>query len=248
MPRIRTIKPDYYDDEKLARISIQANFLYQGMWVFADDEGVIKRSASWIKSKIFPHREELRLSDVKNWIKELEEISRLIPFDYNGESYYLIIKMKEHQRIDKPQPSKIPDNLLVTIRSNYSKNIPRTFQEDSSLYSIVEESIVKDSIVREYRAFAHLKISYDEFDNLISQGYSKEEIDNILDAIQNYKKNKNYTSLYLTAKKWLEKEKKVAPKKEKGKIQTLAEQHDQLIKEHEHRDSQGTIGFFSDPV
>jgi hypothetical protein len=53
-----------------------------------------------------------------------------------------------------------------------------------------------------YRAFAHLSISINEFHKLEIE-YHKKDIDLILDDIQNYAKNKTYRSLYLTAKKWL---------------------------------------------
>lgn len=59
-----------------------------------------------------------------------------------------------------------------------------------------------------YRSFDHLSILNHEVDSLKSQGYTQFQIDSILDSIQNYKKNKSYKSLYLTAKKWLEKESK----------------------------------------
>ena len=56
-----------------------------------------------------------------------------------------------------------------------------------------------------YRSFAHLTIYVSEVRKLDKE-YSKKQIDYILDAIENYAKNKSYTSLYLTAKKWLAKE------------------------------------------
>lgn len=56
-----------------------------------------------------------------------------------------------------------------------------------------------------YRRFAHLSMSVDQFKKLEEQ-YTKQQIDSVCDAIQNFKKNTNYKSLYLTAKNWLKKE------------------------------------------
>ena len=56
-----------------------------------------------------------------------------------------------------------------------------------------------------YRSFDHLTIYVSDIRKL-DKDYTKKQIDYILDAIENYAKNKSYTSLYLTAKKWLAKE------------------------------------------
>ena len=56
-----------------------------------------------------------------------------------------------------------------------------------------------------YMSFKHLKITKAECIKL-NENYTKEQIDTVLDAIQNYKGNSKYVSLYLTAKNWLKKE------------------------------------------
>jgi hypothetical protein len=65
----------------------------------------------------------------------------------------------------------------------------------------------KDKDNNIYREFMHLKITQKEVDALLQEN-SIDEITAVLDSIQNYKKNKNYTSLFLTAKNWLKRENK----------------------------------------
>jgi hypothetical protein len=59
-----------------------------------------------------------------------------------------------------------------------------------------------------YRSFAHLKITTAEVDKIIADGWEREQVDEILDEIENYRNNKNYISLNLTARKWLAKKPK----------------------------------------
>lgn len=77
-------------------------------------------------------------------------------------------------------------------------------------YSKVEKS--KENI---YRSFGHLSISNEEVE-ILKKEYSQNTIDGILDQIENYKNNKNYKSLYLTAKNWLKKEPKISDEKPKA--------------------------------
>ena len=57
MARIRTIKPEYHQDEDLATVSEPAYILGIGLLNHADDEGFFKAHHGLIKAVVFPLRE-----------------------------------------------------------------------------------------------------------------------------------------------------------------------------------------------
>lgn len=96
------------------------------------------------------------------------------------------------------------DGLLLLLTSlGVRKPSKRKTTVPINPQSIVEYSIEEENKV--YKSFKHLSISIGELEKL-KVDYTISQIDGILESIENYRNNKNYVSLYLTAKKWLEKE------------------------------------------
>lgn len=101
MARIRTIKPEFWEDEELSALPMQARLLYIGTWNFADDNGVLLASIKWIKSKIFPFDDTLREQQISTWLDLLVNARMLLPFVFENKGYYKIRTFHDHQLIDK---------------------------------------------------------------------------------------------------------------------------------------------------
>lgn len=101
MARIRTIKPEFWEDEKIGKLPIPCRLFFIGCWIFADDFGVIKGNAALLKSQIFPYDENLRVSEIKKWIDALVDARMLVPIIHAEESYYFIRTFRSHQVLDK---------------------------------------------------------------------------------------------------------------------------------------------------
>ncbi len=108
MARSRMVKPEFWSDEKLAKVSRDARLTYIGLWSCSDDYGVTKGNAAWLKSQIFPY-DDIGACSFTQWLKELEGEKRIVSFNHHGENYYYLPTFRLHQRVDRPSRQRNPE-------------------------------------------------------------------------------------------------------------------------------------------
>ncbi|GAB3287799.1 hypothetical protein [Parahaliea aestuarii] len=113
MARIRTVKPEFWQDEDLAAVSESSLLLAVGLLNHADDEGYFKAHPGLIKAAVFPLREP-SLS-IHGMFSELSNAGYLELFEgTDGKQYGLVRNFSKHQRINRPSPSKIASLRQIT--------------------------------------------------------------------------------------------------------------------------------------
>lgn len=100
MARIRSLKPEYWTDRKLARLSRDARLLYLSMWNQADEHGRLHGDARFIKGHCLPYEDDLNLDDVNRLVAELAEHGRVIRYTTDGDPYLYLPKLSHHQRLE----------------------------------------------------------------------------------------------------------------------------------------------------
>lgn len=125
MPRIRTVKPSFWTDEKLADLPRDVRLLFLGLIsAMADDEGRCKGNPRLVKAAVFPLDDDVTAAQVDEWLALLHAGERIQLYQANGERYVQIVKWGIHQRIDKPHQSQLPPPEESTI-------LPRQLQDAS---------------------------------------------------------------------------------------------------------------------
>lgn len=118
MPRIRTIKPEFWTDDKIVELSPWARLLYIGLWNFADDNGVLEHKPKQIKMRIFP-ADEIEIDPL---ILELEKLSLIQCYEVDNQKYIICPNLAKHQVIDKPRKSNLPLPENYEINRNQLKS------------------------------------------------------------------------------------------------------------------------------
>jgi len=104
MARIRTVKPEFWTDERLTECSLSARLMFIGMLNFADDNGNLAYSAKRLKMQIFP----ADMIDTQPLLNELLTHGVLIEYSVSGEKFINIKGFRKHQLINRPSATKIP--------------------------------------------------------------------------------------------------------------------------------------------
>lgn len=147
MARIRTIKPEFWTDEKTGTLSGDATKLFIGMLNHADDYGVIEFNIEALRAKIFPYSNNPAAEVVgKPLMDELLPKGLVVLFmiknddgsQIDNKSYLLIPNFLKHQRIDRPGQSiikdfkkenikKIENTVGISKFDDHSTNVLRSF-------------------------------------------------------------------------------------------------------------------------
>ena len=114
MARIRSIKPDYWKSERLAtRLpgpdGREARRLFIALWNFAEDHGVCRGSPAYLRSEAYAYDEDVTTADVARWLEMLEVGGFIVRYQRDGSSYLWVRGFAEHQKIDRPSKTTLPE-------------------------------------------------------------------------------------------------------------------------------------------
>jgi hypothetical protein len=142
------IKPKFWDDTKIGRLTRDARLLYIGLWNFSDDIGIVIGDSVWLKSKIFPY-DQIQIQQFEKWMNELVINGFICLLSYKGERFIYLPNFTRHQVINKPnyEDLNIPKCLIDRVKENIHLLI--TEQSRNTTVSFTEQYVTKIEVERE---------------------------------------------------------------------------------------------------
>ena len=123
MARIRTIKPSFFTSLTVTRASVAARLTFAGLWTHCDDEGRCIYDPRLLKAALWPLDDAIDSLAVAQHVEELRALELVILYELECRRYLQVTNFSEHQRISKPQPSRLPASTPQLLRVD-SATIP----------------------------------------------------------------------------------------------------------------------------
>lgn len=105
--RIRSIKPEFFSDERINSISRDARYLAIGLITRSDDRGRQQNMPLALLGHVYPSG-DVSVRQVQKWLAEIirEGIAR--PYDVGPFQYLWLPNFWRHQKINRPSESQLP--------------------------------------------------------------------------------------------------------------------------------------------
>lgn len=148
MARIRTIKPEFFDDEDLCALSFQHRLCYIGLWTQADKAGRLEDRPMRLKARIFPFDN----LDMDATLADLADKGFILRYEAQGRRHLAIrpTSWAKHQRPRQDEPESIlpaPDSDLTRGAIAPRGQAEAHEAPESSLWS--DESVTAESLGKE---------------------------------------------------------------------------------------------------
>jgi hypothetical protein len=126
MPRIRTVKPEFFTHPEITRLSMPARLLFLSLLTQADDEGRMYDQVRKIDANAFGERDVI---DTRELLAELSREGRIIRYEVDGKRCIQIQNFSRHQAISHRRESTLPP--VPEGFQEPSGNVQGTLQEPS---------------------------------------------------------------------------------------------------------------------
>lgn len=115
MPRIRTLKPEFWADEKLSLLDPLTRLVFLGLVSMADDAGRLVDNVKLLDGQLFPNTDDTS-RDALDILARLQRITRYQ--SPSGQALIQIANWNKHQKVDNPSKYVLPgpDEAIVTQR------------------------------------------------------------------------------------------------------------------------------------
>jgi hypothetical protein len=108
MPRIRTIKPEFFRSPSTAQCSYKARILYQAMWCWADDWGIGETNVYGLLGFAFPDSDRITAEELPRLLKEIQSAYEVAFYECRGRYFYAIPSWDSHQKTERRAAKRNP--------------------------------------------------------------------------------------------------------------------------------------------
>lgn len=106
--RIRTVKPELWESQKLGGCSALARLSFIGLISLADDEGRGRGSARWLFGHLHAYASDFEEKAFRDALSQLQDAGLVAFYQQDGADYYALPGWDKHQYIEKAKPSELP--------------------------------------------------------------------------------------------------------------------------------------------
>lgn len=105
MARIRTIKPEFWSDEKMAFMTPLERLVFLGLISLADDAGRLLDNVKQLDGLLFPETEDT----CRDALEKLAKFDRIIRYESeSGQRLIQVVNWSRHQKVDHPNQYVLP--------------------------------------------------------------------------------------------------------------------------------------------
>lgn len=107
MARIRSVKPEMRRSRTVCAWPIPVRYTFVGLLGYCDDLGRGLDDPRLVKAELYPIDDVMTPGKVDQHLEVIRDSGILCRYEVLGEKYFHVVSWGEHQRVNRPSPSRI---------------------------------------------------------------------------------------------------------------------------------------------